>query len=211
MLNARETADVGSPRYSRAGSVKEGLVQEEDEEPADAGENGADPETPAPGGPRHDERGDERPQVRAQDNGELYIVDDSWVLVEEKQILDPHQGSSLAHATEEAINDAGSEVGVKTGGCRRPDAGADHNALEEQRDRPAPKETGESDDKEAARSDSEEVADNRALHSGLRQMPLAVMTRPLVASPLHNRERCMNVGLTYIDCGMTVIMAVPPV
>ncbi len=25
-------------------------------------------------------------------------------------------------------------------------------------------------------------------------MPLAVMTRPLVASPLHNRERCMSVG-----------------
>ncbi len=88
--------------------------------------------------------------------------------MEEEEILDPHQGSSLAHAAEEAIDNAGSEVGVETDGGRRPDAGANHDALEEECDRQAPEETGEGDDEEAARSDGEEVADNRALHGGLR-------------------------------------------
>ncbi len=74
----------------------------------------------------------------------------------------------MAHAAEEAINDAGSEVGVESDGGRRPDAGADHDALEEERDRQAPEETGEGDDEETARSDGEEVTDNSALYGGLR-------------------------------------------
>ena len=103
------------------------------------------------------------------------------MLVEEEEILDPHQGSSLPHAAEEAIDDAGGEVGVETGGGRGPDACAYHNALEEERDGQAPEETGEGDNEESARSDGEEVAHNGALHGGLRQIPLAVMTRQLVA------------------------------
>lgn len=162
-----------SPRYGRIGPIIESLIQEEDEEPADAGKNSTDPETPAPGSSGHNERGNERPQVRTQDDGELNVIDDAWMFVEEKEILDPHQRSPLAHAAEEAINNAGSKVGVKAGRGCRPDAGADHDALEEERDRQAPEETGEGDDKEATSSDGEEVADNGALHGGLRQIPFA--------------------------------------
>ena len=168
MLNARETADVRSPINGRADSIKEGLIQEEDEEPADTGETSADPETPAPGSPGHNKRGDQRPQIGAEDDGKFNVVDDSYMFVEAEEILDPHQRSSLAHAAEEAINNAGGEIGVKTGGGCRPDAGADHDDLKEKRDRKAPEETGEGDDEEATRSDGEEIADNRALHGGLR-------------------------------------------
>lgn len=181
MLNARQTADVRSPRNDRAGSVKVGLVQKEDEEPANAGENSAHPESPAPGSSGYNERGDERPHIWAQDNRELNVVDNSRMFVEEEEILDPHKRPSLAHAAEEAINNASSEVGVKTGAGCRPDAGADHKALEEERDRQAPEETGEGDDEETTRSNGEDIADNGALHGRLCQMPLAMMTRLLIA------------------------------
>ena len=183
LLNPRQTTDVRSPINGRADSIKEDLIQEEDEEPADRGETSADPETPAPGRPGHNERGDQRPQIGAQDDGKLNVVDDSYMFVEAEEVLDPHQRSPLPHAAEEAINDAGGEVGVKTGGGCRPDAGADHDALEEKGDGQAPEETGEGDDEEATHSDGEEIADNRALHGGLRQMPLAMMIRLLIARP----------------------------
>ena len=103
------------------------------------------------------------------------------MLVEEEEILDPHQGSSLPYAAEEAIDDAGGEVGVETGGGRGPDACAYHDALEEERDGQAPEETGEGDNEESARSYGEEVANNSALDGGLCQMPLAVLTWQLIA------------------------------
>jgi len=133
------------------------------------------------------------------------------MFVEEEEILDLHQRPPLAYAAEEAINNASSEIGVKFGAGCRPDAGADHDAREEERGRQAPKETSKSDDEEATRSNGEDVADNGALHGRLHQMPLAMMTRLLIASSLHIPERCMNVDPKYIDCGMTVIIAVPPV
>lgn len=100
--------------------------------------------------------------------------------MEEEQILDPHEGSSLADAAEEAIDNAGSKVGVETGCGRRPDAGADHDGLEEERDRQTSEKTSESDDEESASSNGEEVANHRALHRGLSQMPLPTMPRPSV-------------------------------
>ena len=181
MLNPGKAAEIRSPRNGRAVSVKERLIEEEDEEPADAGQDRADPESPAPGGPGNNECGDKWPEVRAQNNRELDVVDDSWMLVEEEEILNPHQGSSLTHAAEQAVDDAGSKVGVQTGGGCGPDACAHHDGLEEERDGQAAKKAGEGDDEKTARSDGEEVANNRPLHRGLRRIPLAITAEQLVA------------------------------
>ncbi|KAI4198041.1 MAG: hypothetical protein LQ350_005552 [Teloschistes chrysophthalmus] len=144
-------------------------------EPANAGQDGADPETPAPGGAGHNERGDQRPQVRTQDDGELNIVDYPWVLVKKEEILDPHQGSPLANAAEEAIDDASCKIGVERSRGRRPHARADHDGLEEKGDGQTPKEVCEGDHEQAACSDGEQVTDNSTLHSSLCQMPLTTM------------------------------------
>lgn len=190
MLNPSETAEVGPSRYARCLAVKEGLVQEEDEEPADAGQDGADPESPWPGSSGHNERGDEWSQVGAQNDGELDVVDDSWMLVEEEEILDPHQGPSLPHTAEEAIYDARSKVGVEARGGRRPDACTDHDGLEDERDWQASKEAGESDDEESACSNGEEVTHNRVLHVGRCQVPLPEMTSD--QSPAVSGQRAMH-------------------
>ena len=181
MLKPDKAAEIRSPRKGRAVPVKEGLVEEEDEEPADAGKDCAEPESPAPGGSGNNECGDEWAQVRAQNNRELNVIDDSWMLVEEEEIFDPHQGSSLTHAAEETVDDAGGKVGVEGGRGCRPDACAHHDGLKEERDRQAAKVVGEGDDEKTAGSDGEEVANNRPLHRGWRQMPLAKMAGQSVA------------------------------
>ena len=168
MLDAHQTTNVRSPGNGRAGAVKVGLIQEEDKEPGNASENSTDPETPAPSRLEHNERGDERPQIRAQDHKELNVIDNSRMLVEEEEILDPHQRPPLAYAAEEAIDNASREIGVETRGGGRPDAGADPDALEEERDGQAPEKTGEGDDEEATRSEGEELANHGALYRCLR-------------------------------------------
>lgn len=205
MLNPYETAEIRAPRYSRPLSVKEGLIQEEDEDPADAGQDGTDPKRPWPGGSRHDERGNEWSQVWTQNDRELNVIDDSGMLMEKEEILNPHQGTSLAHATEEAIDDACSKVGVETRSGCRPDACAYHNGLEEKGDRQASKVIGESNDKDSARSNREQITHNGMLHLGRRQVPLAVVTGNQWLAFSGRR------AVTYNDCGMTVMMAVPPV
>ena len=102
------------------------------------------------------------------------------MLVKKEQVFDPHQGSPLSHATEEAIDDAGSEVRIEVGRRRGPDACAYHDGLEEEDDRQASKEARKGYDEEAARSNGEEVADHRALSRRLCKMPLTVVTRQLV-------------------------------
>ena len=172
-------------------SIKESLVEEEDEEPADAGKDCAEPESPAPGRSGNNECGDKWAKVGAQNDRELNVVDDTWMLVEEEEIFDPHQGSSLAHAAEEAVDDASSKVGVETvGGCG-PGARAHHDGLEEERDGQAPKEASEGDDDEAAGSDGEKVTNDRALHRGWRQIPLAIMVEQLIAQN-SDSEQCIG-------------------
>ena len=173
-------------------SIKESLVEEEDEEPADAGKDCAKPESPAPGRSGNNECGDEWAKVRAQNDRELNVVDDSWMLVEEEEIFDPHQGSSLAHAAKEAVDDASSKIGIETvGGCG-PGACAHHDGLEEERDGQAPKEASEGDDDETAGSDGEEVANDRALHRGWRQIPLATMVEQLIAQNSETASSALN-------------------
>lgn len=50
--------------------------------------------------------------------------------MEKEEILNPHQGTSLPHAVEEAIDDACSEVGVEARGGRRPNARTYYHGLE---------------------------------------------------------------------------------
>lgn len=196
MLNADQTVDVRSPWCGRVISIEEGLVKEEDEQPANAGQDGADPEAPAPSGAGYDERGDQRPQVRTQDDGKLNIVDYAGMLVKEEEILDPHQGSPLAHAAEEAIDDASCKIGVKRGRGRRPDTSANHNSLEEKGDGQAAEEVCEGDDEQAACSNGEQITDHSPLHRSLCQVPLTT-TRPyqsLHYFQSHNGKECMNLG-----------------
>lgn len=54
------------------------------------------------------------------------------MFVEEEQIFYPHQRSSLAHAAEEAIDDAGGEVRVKGGRGCRPRTGSEEDGLEDE-------------------------------------------------------------------------------
>ena len=96
------------------------------------------------------------------------------MLMEEEQVLDPHQGSTLSHTAKEAIDDARSQVRVKGGGDCRPDACAYHDTLKEEDDRQAPEETRQGDDEQPTCPNGEEVANHSALCRGLRQMPLTV-------------------------------------
>ena len=161
-------------RRNRA--VVQRLVHGKDQEEADAGQDGADAKGPAPGGARDDKGGDEGAKIGAEDDGELDNVDGARMLVEEEQVLDPHERAALAHAAEEAVEHARGQVRVEVRRRRRPRARTHHHGLEDQGDRQPAEVRGQRHHHQPAGADHEDVAHDGLLHGVLVHVPFATRT-----------------------------------
>ena len=109
-MGAKESRSIMPTRHQRRLPVEQSLIQEENKNQTHTRKDRAYPKSPSPAHTRHDEGSDQGTEVWAEDNGELHIVDDLGMLVEEEQILDPHQSSALSNAAEEAVDDTSSEI-----------------------------------------------------------------------------------------------------
>lgn len=126
------------------------------------------------------------------------------MVVEKEHVFNPHERAALSDTAEEPVDNSRREIGMEARRSGGPGAGPDHNALEEECDRQSAEVTRQWDDEETAGTDSEEVADHGSLDCFLGEFPLP-------GGGISGYSSSGSRLGTHIDCGITVMMAVPPV
>ena len=94
--------------------------------------------------------------------------------MEEKQVFNPHQATTLRGTRDETVQDTGCDEGLETRGCCRPGAGHEGKRLEEEEDGETAPEARDGDDEESAYSQTEDVSHDGFLHVKLGRFPFAI-------------------------------------
>ena len=211
LLSADEALDTGATWYDPLGlrdrATEERFLQYENNGyESDCGENRTQPESPSPSRAADDEGRNERAEIRTGDYWKLNVINGARMLMEEEQVLDPHESSTLADWAEKAIDDAGGKVALKRRRGRWPGTRCKEDGLKEKGDGQAAGIVGQSDNEKSTGADCEDVAHDCPLDGSWRHVPLSV-----VRSQSFHLSNLFGLCTTHMDCGIMAMIAVPPV
>lgn len=104
------------------------------------------------------------------------------MLVEEEEVLDPHQGAALGSASDETVQDPCDDEGLEACRCSGPGTCHKGESLKEEQDGQSSEVVRNGHDEETADSQTEDIADYRLLYIVLRSLPFAVRCDSVVSS-----------------------------
>ena len=121
---------------------------------------------------------------------------DSHSFVEEEEVVDEHEATSLCNSGEEAAQDPGGHEGLERLGRRTPDRGSQSDGKEPEEDRQPTKERSDGNDDDTTSTEHEDIADCRVIDGIWSQAPHAIATSA--------KDAQRRLGRTYVACGSNV-------